>query len=168
MDIVWASLPAGMEPFLYYRGLFAYNSSVVYKQTRGELVMKRFTLYGFISVAALMLMLSQTALANCGMCGMEEDAIGKKVEMMTAHLGLSESQAEELRGIIQAKHDAMGAAKEQYKQQLDALLTPEQKEKKAEMKSAGKDRHHMHGKHGKDCTCEMCMMIKEQRSPTED
>lgn len=117
-----------------------------------------------------LLLLSLSALpafAHCGMCGVgdKKDAgsmADKKVEAMTAELGLSEEQATQLKAIMNEKMEKksalhekqtaeMDAVKEEYKSKLKSVLTEEQLKQYESMKET--KTCPMCGKAGKDCEC---------------
>ena len=89
-------------------------------------------------------------LANAGMSKEEKRAarmnkhIQRRVDRMTRKLELSQSQASQLKTILEQQHQQMRALHAQGKADITAILTPEQAAKFAEMRP-----HKSRGRHGK-------------------
>jgi len=98
-------------------------------------------------LTVLLLLCAVPVFAHCGMCGFDkkgsmstEDRVAKKMEKMTAGLGLTEEQIPQVENLITEKLDKkkaikdtmrkeMDAVREEFSANIKALLTDEQKEK---------------------------------------
>ena len=69
----------------------------------------------------------------------------KRMTRMQEKLGLSDEQVAQIKSLREAQHTASQAARDSHRQQIEALLTPEQKEKFNAMKQKrGKRGGHKH------------------------
>ena len=80
--------------------------------------------YVMLAVLMVSFLTATIAQAHCGKCGMGDkgdDYVTKKVEKLTAELGLDEGQAKEVEGIIKDKMAKKKAIKEEKQAKMDAL-----------------------------------------------
>lgn len=59
---------------------------------------------------------------------------GKRMEYMAKELGLSDVQRQQLKGLMETHHAEMRAERNAFMKQIDAILTPEQRQKAQEMR----------------------------------
>ncbi|MDP2653752.1 MAG: hypothetical protein Q8Q08_06945 [Candidatus Omnitrophota bacterium] len=151
-----------------------------------------------ILIAGL-LIVSGNAYAHCGKCGVgdpapaaQEDMMGKKLDMMTKELKLSDEQKGKVEAILKEKmekkqqimaqkKEAMDALHADFKAKLQGVLSEEQMKSWETMKDKcpmckdGKMCEMCKGKmkgHCPDCKdgkmCEMCMLKKKNKKMGDD
>jgi periplasmic protein CpxP/Spy len=69
------------------------------------------------------------------------DFVEKKTKKLTEKLSLSEEQSGQVRAILEAKKEKMAALTMDAHQQIDAILTPEQKEKFMKWKEEKREKY---------------------------
>lgn len=72
----------------------------------------------------------------------------QRMARMQQELGLTDEQVAKVKALREAQRTAMQASREAHHQQIEALLTPEQKEKFSAMKEKRKHRMGKRGGHG--------------------
>ncbi len=95
-------------------------------------------------LAALLLFIAVPVFANDGgACAAKGkgDFAQKRIERMKEKLALSDAQADQIKGIFEAKKQKMEALKTEIDAEVNAVLTPEQKEKHEAMKKEFAEKH---------------------------
>ena len=100
----------------------------------------------FIITATL---ISALGLASTSAIAEDGNRLENHMARMQQALGLTDEQAAQIKSLREAQRTAMQTSRESNRQQIEALLTPEQKEKFSTMKQRGHKRGHKMGKRGK-------------------
>lgn len=100
-------------------------------------------------VIALALFVSVPAFANEGGWDGKGNYGEKKVERLKEKLSLNDAQAAQIKAILDSKKEQMIALKKQTHDQINAVLTPEQRQKYEAMKKEFKEKHKERKEHRK-------------------
>lgn len=101
-------------------------------------------------------LISALGIAGTSALAADGHRLENRMARMQQALGLTDEQAAQIKSLREAQRTAMQAARDSHRQQIEALLTPEQKEKFSAMKQKrGKRGGHKHQRgNKKQCAAE--------------
>ncbi len=91
---------------------------------------------------------SALGLASTSALAADGNRLENRMARMQQALGLTDEQAAQIKSLREAQRTAMQASRDSHRQQIEALLTPEQKEKFNAMKQKRGNKMGRHGKRG--------------------